>query len=133
MSGTGTWINTAAAARLLGVSCATLYAYVSRGFIRSQAAAGESRTRSYARDDVERLRRRSEERKDPDKAAARALHWGMTILESAIAMMDGSTLYYRGHDVVQLSRTRSVREVASLIWSGGFDLPLVEPLKQAMA
>ena len=123
------WIDAPAAARLLGVSRATLYAYVSRGFVRSQTSAGASRTRTYARDDIERLRERTEARKNPDKAAARALHWGMPILESSIAMMDGSRLYYRGHDAVELSRSRAVREIASLIWSGGFDLPLPDPAR----
>ena len=64
------WMTAADAARALGVSRATLYAYVSRGRIRSQAMPGTARTRGYARDDVERLRRRTEERRAPDKAAA---------------------------------------------------------------
>ena len=115
-----TWIDAGEASRLLRVSRTTLYAYVSRGYVRSQAAPGPSRERRYSRDDVERLRRRTEERRDPDKAAARALQWGMPILESAIAYIDGRRLYYRGHDAVELSRTRSIEEVASLIWKGDF-------------
>jgi citrate synthase len=115
------WMTAADASKRLGVSRATLYAYVSRGFVRSQAVAGSTRERAYAREDVERLRRQTEERRNPDKAAARALQWGMPILESSIALIDGRTLYYRGHDAVALSRTRSVEEVASLIWTGRFD------------
>ena len=111
----------AEAARVLGVSRATLYAYVSRGYVRSQPTPGPSRDRRYSREDVERLRRRTEERREPDKAAARALQWGMPILESSIALIDGHRLYYRGHDAVVLSRSRSVAEVASLIWTGRFD------------
>jgi len=67
------------------------------------------------------MRRRTEERRNPDKATARALQWGMPILESSIASIDGSRLYYRGHDAVALSRSRSLAEVASLIWTGRFD------------
>jgi citrate synthase len=121
MTAERSWISAAEAARLLRVSRATLYAYVSRGYVRSQATAGPSRDRHYSRDDVERLRRRTEERRDPDKAAARALEWGVPVLESSIALIDGARLYYRGHDAVMLSRSRSVAEVASLIWSGNFD------------
>lgn len=106
---------------MLGVSLATLYAYVSRGYIRSQATPGSSRERRYSREDIHRLRRRSEERRHPAKAAARALDWGMPVLESAITLIDGRTFYYRGHDAVALSRSRSVVEVASLIWTGAFD------------
>ena len=111
----------AEAAALLRVSRATLYAYVSRGFLRSQPLPGATRERGYARDDVERLRRRTEERRHPDKAAARALQWGMPILESSITFIDGKRLYYRGHDVAALARSRSVEEVASLVWTGRFD------------
>ena len=72
----------------------------------------------YSRDDVERLRRRTEERRAPDKAAARALQWGMPILESSIALIDGRRLYYRGLDAAMLARSRSLEEVAALIWTG---------------
>ena len=109
------------AAARLGVSRATVYAYVSRGHIRSQATAGTSRARGYAREDVERLRQRSEGRRDPEKAAAGALRWGVPVLESAITLIDGRGLYYRGHDAVGLAGTKTVEEVAALIWNGTFE------------
>src|SRR4051812_1593553 len=112
------WIAAVEAAARLGVNRATLYAYVSRGHIRSQAVPGSPRGRSYARDDVERLRRRTEERRAPDKAAARTLQWGMPVLESAIALIDGQRLYYRGVDAATLAQERSLEEVAALIWTG---------------
>jgi citrate synthase len=107
------------AAARLGVSRATLYAYVSRGHIRSQATASGSRARGYASEDVERLLQRAEGRRDPEKAAAGALRWGVPVLESAITLIDGRSLYYRGRDAVTLARTKSVEEVASLIWGSG--------------
>jgi len=113
------------AAARLGVSRATLYAYVSRGHVRSQATAGPSRSRSYAREDIERLRQRTEGRRDPEKAAAGALRWGVPVLESAITLIDGNRFYYRGHDAVTLARTRSVEEVAALIWTGSFQPPIL--------
>ncbi len=112
------WLSAHDAARALGVTRATLYAYVSRGFVRSEVEPGAPRTRRYARDDVERLRRRTEERRDPDKAAAHALQWGMPVLESAITLIAGSSLYYRGHDAVELARTTSIGDVAALLWTG---------------
>jgi citrate synthase len=114
------WIGSKAAAELLGVNRTTLYAYVSRGYIRSQASPESPRLRTYSREDVERLRRRTEERRAPDKAAARALQWGMPILESAITLIDGQTLYYRGQDATVLARSRSLEEVAGIIWTGDF-------------
>ena len=115
------WMNADDAAGALRVSRATLYAYVSRGFIRSQAMPGPSRQRGYSRDDVDRLRRRTEARRDPENAAARALQWGVPVLESAITLIDGNNLYYRGHEATTLARSRSLGEVASLIWTGRFD------------
>lgn len=109
------------AARALGVTRATLYAYVSRGLIRSQPGPRRSRARRYARDDVERLRRRAEERRDPDKVATNALQWGVPVLESSITLITGNALYYRGRNVVALARDASVEEVASLIWTGQLD------------
>ncbi len=114
------WMSAADAARALGVSRTTLYAYVSRGYVRSESRPGVARERRYARADVERLRRRTEARRDPGTAAARALDWGMPILESSITLIAERTLYYRGHDAVQLALTRSIQDVASLIWTGGF-------------
>ena len=115
------YVTAAEAARLLGVSRPTLYAYVSRGFIRSEPSPRNPRERRYAREDVERLRSRNEERRDPAKAAERALHWGMPILESQITLIADGRLFYRGHDACVLARTRSVEEVVSLIWTGSFD------------
>ena len=115
------WLTAEDAAARLRISRASLYAYVSRGRIRSQKMAGGSRRRGYAREDIERLRRRAEGRRDPDAAAAHALHWGVPVLESAITLIDGSRFYYRGYDAVELARTRSVDEVAALIWTGRLD------------
>jgi citrate synthase len=117
----GDWMTAAEGARALGVNRATLYAYVSRGFIRSEARPGRTRNRRYSAEDVERLRRRNEERRDPAKAAERALQWGLPVLESGITLIAGGRLYYRGHDATQLASTRSLEQVASLIWTGTFD------------
>ncbi|MEP6491721.1 MAG: citrate synthase [bacterium] len=115
------WVNAADAAHTLGVTRATLYAYVSRGLVRSESGTGARRERRYARDDLDRLRRRAEERRNPDKVAAHALQWGMPVLESSITLIADETLYYRGHDAVTLARSASVDAVASLVWTGRLD------------
>jgi citrate synthase len=117
------WISAAEAARRLHITRPTLYAYVSRGFVRSQAGTGPSRARRYASDDIERLRRRAEERRDPDKVAAHAMQWGLPVLESAITLIAGGKLYYRGRDAIALARSESVGQVASLIWTGDSAAP----------
>src|SRR5256714_7895453 len=117
-----TWLSSKDASSRLGVSRATLYAYVSRGLIRSSAAPGDPRQRRYAAEDIDALRSRSEERRDPAKIGERALHWGVPVLESAITLIENGRLYYRGHDAAELARTRTVEEVAALIWTGAFDV-----------
>ena len=72
------------AAETLSVSAPTLYAYVSRGLIRSEPIEGSKRTRRYFREDVQRLGERKELRRNPATAAAKALHLGMPVLDSAI-------------------------------------------------
>jgi citrate synthase len=121
------WISADEAVKLMQVTRQTLYAYVSRGFIRSEATTGTSRARRYSREDVDRLRRRAEERREPDKVAAHAMQWGLPVLESSITLIADGSLYYRGYDAVALARTRSVEDVASLIWTGnfGFGFPAI--------
>ena len=118
------WLTADEAIEKLGITRASLYAYVSRGLIHSQAAPKGGRERQYSAEDVERLRQKAEERKDPSKVAGRALHWGVPVLESAITLIDDGHLYYRGHDVTELAQTRTVEEVAALIWTGTFDVAL---------
>lgn len=120
------WISAAEATKLLKVSRGTLYAYVSRDLVRSEAVPGRPRERRYAREDVERLRSRAEERRNPEKAAEHALRWGVPVLESAITLIAGGRLFYRGHDVVELARGRSLEEVAALLWTGEFEADIFD-------
>jgi citrate synthase len=109
------------AAAELGVSLPTLYAYASRGMLRSAVVPGDPRARRYPRADVLRLKERKEMRREPERVAPKALDWGAPVLESAITLVRGGRLYYRGHDVAELARRRTVEEVAALIWTGSFD------------
>ena len=115
------WVSATEAIEMLGVSRATLYAYVSRGRIRSEATAGKTRNRRYSRDDIERMRARTDERRNPEKAAEHALHWGLPILESAITLIAEGHIYYRGRDAAELARTSSLADVAALLWTGSVD------------
>ncbi len=94
------YLSARRAAEELGVSVATLYAYVSRGMVRSEAVEGKRRNRRYRAEDVRRLKERKQRRRDPDGVVEGALHWGTPVLESGITLIDGGGLYYRGRDVV---------------------------------
>lgn len=105
---------------MLGVRVETLYAYVSRGLIRSEAAQGSSRARRYRREDIEALQRRKALRHNPKKAAETALHFGAPVLASAITLIENGRFYYRGHDVLTLAESHPFEAVASLIWRDTF-------------
>jgi citrate synthase len=106
-------LSSAEAAARLGVKPATLYAYVSRGLLRSRRD-GPGRGSSFDLAEVERLARRGRGRRGgPDGATEIAIASRLTAIE------DGR-LRYRGLDAVELSATRSFEEVASWLWTGDF-------------
>jgi len=96
----------------------TLYAYVSRGMVRSEAAEGKRRSRRYRAEDVRALLERKERRRDPEGVVEGALRWGAPVLESGITLVDGGRLFYRGRDVEGLVSEAGIEEVAALIWTG---------------
>ena len=106
------------AAGALNVSPSTLYSYVSRGLIRSEASGAGRRKRLYRGEDVERLKARKKARRNPGWAARQVLHTGDPVLESAITLIADVGLYYRGRDVLHLAAAESFERVAALIWTG---------------
>ena len=111
-----TYLSAHAAAAELGVSLPTLYAYVSRGLLRSHVEPGV-RTRRYLAEDVWLLKERARGRRDPAGAARDALYWGMPVLESRLSVIHAGRLYYAGHDAVELAGRESIEAVAALLWS----------------
>lgn len=111
------YMSASEAAAQLGVTLPTLYAYVSRGLIRSSGTSGQ-RNRRYYTEDIEKLVARKEGRRNPEQLAQDALHWGAPVLESALTLIDGHDLYYRGLDFQALARTATIEQVAALLWTG---------------
>ena len=112
------YLSAREAAQQLGVSLPTLYAYVSRGLIRSEAGGNIRRQRRYHAEDIQRLKERKEQRRDPMRSTAQALHWGAPLLESALTFINEGKLYYRGYDAVRLASEHTVEEIAALLWKG---------------
>ncbi|HEY6330766.1 MAG TPA: citrate synthase family protein [Blastocatellia bacterium] len=111
-------MTSAQAAATLGITIQTLYAYISRGILRSEPVPGKSRSKRYLAEDVVRLKERKELRGDPDSGSRRSLHWGGPVLESAITAIEAGCVYYRGKDAIELAEKSSVEEVAALLWTG---------------
>lgn len=106
------------AAALLDVKPASLYAYVSRGLLRSVPGV-HGPSRLYARSEVERLKTRHRARAGHGAVAAGALRFGEPVLESSLTGIDARGPRYRGYLAVELARAGTPFEaVAELLWSG---------------
>src|ERR1051325_11159221 len=112
------WVDARSAARHLGISVRSLYAYVSRGQVRS--VPGErGRPRLYLFADLERLRVRRDARAGHGAVAAGALRWGEPELDSAITAITPRGPAYRGRLATELAEAGAHFEnVAELLWSG---------------
>jgi citrate synthase len=141
------WLDARAAAKHLGIQLRSLYAYVSRGQVRS--VPGErGRGRLYAFADLERLRVRRDARSGHGPVAAGALRWGEPVLESSITAISVRGPAYRGRLAVDLADTNTPFEnVAELLWTSllserpitwprreglGFDAGALAPIARAL-
>ncbi|MFZ3032584.1 MAG: citrate synthase family protein [Parvibaculum sp.] len=113
------YLSAKEAAAELGVSLATLYAYVSRDMIRSEPVP-DSRAKRYRAEDVRELkaRRLAQSAPPPQTGDARGLmnFGGQPVLESAITLIADGRLYYRGVDATVLARNSTLEQVAALLW-----------------
>jgi len=101
------YVSAETAAQMLGVNLSTLYAYVGRKRIRSQPVPGSRRNR-YWRADIERVAGGGVA---PAPERPRGLR-----RETDITLITELGPHYRGQNAVQLSETRSIEEVAALLW-----------------
>jgi citrate synthase len=93
----------------LGVKLDTLYAYVSRGLLRSVEIA-DSRERHYDADTVERFRAGRGSR---GHAPTETL---VPVIGSAICLIENHRIYYRGEDAIALAETATLEDAAELLW-----------------
>jgi citrate synthase len=118
------FIDAQAAIRLLNVRRPTLYAYVSRGMVRTRpgvkrAPGRGGRPNLYCRADLLRLKARHDARAGHGVVAAGALRWGEPVLDSALTEITPAGPRYRGRDAVALARAGTRFEaVAELLWTG---------------
>lgn len=136
------YLNSTEATALLGVSRATLYAYVSRGLLHAHAADTPRESR-YLREEVEQLARQRGQGRKPREVAQAALNWGLPVLESSITLIEQSRLYYRGEDAMDWARSHTLEETAALLWQYPADAafaahaveaaPVLPDLQQRMA
>jgi|SRR5579862_2236255 len=122
------------AAHHLGVKLGTLYAYVSRGWIKSYRRR-VGRQALYRRADIEALRglvapergRRARSLPDasswvtvaqPIRPAAETPVPGVIVTESAISSIADGRLAYRGYPIEEVIEHATFEEVSLLLWDG---------------
>jgi len=129
------YLTAGEAARELSVSPATLYAYVSRGLVRSEPLP-DSRQKRYRAEDVRALKNR----RAPFAASGRGPDGEMPVLDSAVSTITEAGPLYRGVHAVALARDATLEQVATLLWdANGADpfapgnLPVMSDAMRAVA
>jgi len=126
LSAAATLLSAEAAAQRLGVSRATLYAYVSRGLLTAVPDAQDAHASRYSSFEIDLLVRRKGRRKGVEHAMA-AISEGRPILDTALACIHDGVPIYRGLSALQLAASATVEEVARLLWQCESHDPFAAP------
>jgi citrate synthase len=132
----GLYLSAREAAAELAVSPATLYAYVSRGLIRSEPSI-DSRAHRYRAEDVRALKDRRTPSAEP--RAFRSFDADLPVMDTAISTITEDGPVYRGVDCLALAETASLEHAATLLWdatsSDPFapdNMPVMSPAMKAV-
>lgn len=116
------FVDAKASLALLGVRPQTLYAYVSRGAIRSVPQPG-TKAHLYSRADIERVVGRAAARAGHAAVAAGAMDHGLPIVSSGITDITAAGPSYRGRKASDLARQGVAFEtVCELLWGAPLDI-----------
>lgn len=99
----------------LKISAQTLYAYVSRGLLRTERNPHDSRKRLYSSADVDRLIYRQTRGRSRQEIARSTVDFGEPVLQSKVSSINSGQLFYRGKNAVDLSKTASLEDVFELL------------------
>lgn len=103
-------VSSSQACETLSISRDTLYAYVSRGLVRTRADPQDARRSLYDQRDISTLLARKARGRSRRAVAASTIDWGEPILTSAITRIADGTYYYRGTNAVEFSRTATLED-----------------------
>lgn len=120
-------ISASEACAALGISAATLYAYVSRGQLNSRPG-GDARSRMYLRSEIERLAQRKQAGRGAARGAAQSLDRGLPVLETRISLIRADAPYYRGCSAVVAAQAgATLEDIARLLWECEEQDPFATP------
>ena len=107
------YLSAREAAAELAISPATLYAYVSRGLIRSEPTT-DSRSRRYRAEDVRGLKERRAP--SPEPRGFRSFDAELPVLDTTISTITEDGPIYRGVNCVDLAESDTLEHAATLLW-----------------
>jgi citrate synthase len=110
---TALYLSAREAAAELAISPATLYAYVSRGLVRSEPSS-DSRSHRYRAEDVRSLKQRRTP--SPEPRGLRSFDADLPVMDSAIATITEDGPIYRGVNCIELAETGTLEHAATLLW-----------------
>ncbi|MBV8925858.1 MAG: citrate synthase family protein [Bradyrhizobium sp.] len=108
------YLSAREAAAELAISPATLYAYVSRGLVRSEPSP-DSRSHRYRAEDIRGLK----ERRAPlavEPRGFRSFDPDLPVMDSAIATITQEGAIYRGVNCIELAEKDTLEHTATLLW-----------------
>src|SRR5438552_17023697 len=120
---TALYLSAREASAELAISPATLYAYVSRGLIRSEPSS-DSRSHRYRAEDVRLLKQRRTP--SPEPRGPRSFDADLPVMDSAIATITEDGPIYRGVNCIELAEKDTLEHAATLLW----DVAGVDPFSQ---
>jgi citrate synthase len=97
----------------LAISPATLYAYVSRGLVRSEPSP-DSRSHRYRAEDIRGLKERRVP--SPEPRGLRSFDADLPVMDSAVCTITEDGPIYRGVNCVDLAETDTLEHTATLLW-----------------
>jgi len=116
----GLYLSAREASAELAISQATLYAYVSRGLIRSEPSQ-DSRSHRYRAEDFRTLKERRTPA--PEPRGMRSFDADLPVMDSAVATITEDGPIYRGVNCVDLAERDTLEHAATLLW----DITGVDP------
>jgi citrate synthase len=118
----GLYLSAREASAELAISQATLYAYVSRGLIRSEPSE-DSRSHRYRAEDVRTLKERRTPA--PEPRGMRSFDADLPVMDSSVGTITEAGAIYRGVNCIDLAERDTLEHAATLLW----DVTGVDPFE----
>ena len=109
----GLYLSAREASAELAISQATLYAYVSRGLVRSEPSS-DSRSHRYRAEDIRGLKARRTP--SPEPRGLKNFDADLPVMESSIATITEDGPIYRGVNAIDLAQADTLEHAATVLW-----------------